>query len=125
MVAAVIAGYGLPVEATLATYRQTNPTAGPGNLLASIQSDWYWRIPAIRLAKAYASHGMLTHMYEFAWRSPQFQNRLGACHAIEIPFVFDTLGHATDPLLGPAPPQSLAGLTHAVRHHRGPRLARL
>ena len=30
-------------------------------------------------------------MYEFAWRSPQFGGRLGACHALEIPFVFDTL----------------------------------
>lgn len=114
MLATVIAGYGLPVEATLATYRLANPQASPGDLLAAIQSDWYWRIPAVRLAEAYSKRGMPTFMYEFAWPSPQFENRLGACHAIEIPFVFDTLGHGTEPLLGPAPPQPLADLMHAA-----------
>jgi para-nitrobenzyl esterase len=47
-------------------------------------------------------------MYEFAWRSPQMGGRLGAAQAVEIPFVFDTLGLGTEPLLGPNPPQSLA-----------------
>jgi hypothetical protein len=49
-------------------------------------------------------------MYEFAWRSPQFGGRLGAAHSVEIPFVFDTLGLGTEPLLGPDPPQSLVVL---------------
>ena len=51
-------------------------------------------------------------MYEFAWRSPQFGGRLGAAHAVEIPFVFDTLGLGTEPLLGRDPPQSLAAAMH-------------
>jgi len=33
--------------------------------------------------------------------------RLGAAHGMEIPFVFDTLGLGTEPLLGRDPPQSL------------------
>ena len=53
-------------------------------------------------------------MYEFAWRSPQFGGRLGAAHAVEIPFVFDTLGLGTEPLLGPDPPQLLATAMHAA-----------
>jgi para-nitrobenzyl esterase len=53
-------------------------------------------------------------MYEFAWRSPQFGGRLGAAHSVEIPFVFDTLGLGTQPLLGPDPPQSLATMMHAA-----------
>jgi carboxylesterase type B len=57
-------------------------------------------------------------MYEFAWRSPAFGGRLGACHALEIPFVFDTLDLGPDqivgPLLGPAPPQRLADTMHAA-----------
>jgi carboxylesterase type B len=52
-------------------------------------------------------------MYEFAWHSPQFGGRLGACHALEIGFVFDTLGCGTEPLLGPDPPQQLANAMHA------------
>ncbi len=55
-----------------------------------------------------------TYMYEFAWRSPQFGGRLGAGHSVEIPFVFDTLGLGTEPLLGPEPPQSLANMMHAA-----------
>jgi para-nitrobenzyl esterase len=53
-------------------------------------------------------------MYEFAWPSPQFGGRLGAAHAVEIPFVFDTLGLGTEPLLGPDPPQPLATAMHAA-----------
>ena len=53
-------------------------------------------------------------MYEFAWRSPQSGGRLGAAHSVEIPFVFDTLGLGTEPLLGPDPPQSLATAMHAA-----------
>ncbi|MFH8983643.1 carboxylesterase/lipase family protein [Streptomyces varsoviensis] len=46
-----------------------------------------------------------TWAYEFAWPSPQFDGRLGACHTLELPFVFDYRGDdLTGPrgLLGPA-----------------------
>jgi para-nitrobenzyl esterase len=114
--AAVVAAYGLPVEATLEAYRAAYPDASAGDLLAAIQTDWYWRIPAIRLADAHAKNAKTsaTYMYEFAWRSPQFTGLLGACHALEIAFVFDTLGGGTEPLLGAAPPQPLADTMHAA-----------
>jgi para-nitrobenzyl esterase len=112
--AGVVAAYGLPVEATLAAYRAAHPNASAGDLLAAIQTDWYWRIPAIRLADAHATSPAATYMYEFGWRSPQFNGRLGACHALEIAFVFDTLGHATEPLWGTDPPQQLADTMHAA-----------
>lgn len=112
--AGAIAAYGLPVEPTLAAYRAAHPNASPGDLLAAILTDWYWRIPALRLADARAKTAAATYMYEFAWRSPQFNGRLGACHGLEIPFVFDTLGSGTEPLWGPAPPQPLADTLHAA-----------
>ncbi|GIR37989.1 MAG: hypothetical protein CM15mP49_33740 [Actinomycetota bacterium] len=31
-------------------------------------------------------------MYEFDWKSKAFNGALGACHALEIPFTFGTLG---------------------------------
>jgi para-nitrobenzyl esterase len=56
-------------------------------------------------------------MYEFAWQSGAFGGRLGAVHALEIPFVFDSLD-ADLPLLGPLlgadPPQELADTMHAA-----------
>jgi para-nitrobenzyl esterase len=110
----VVAAYGLPVEETLRAYQAAHAGASAGDLLAAIQTDWYWRIPAIRLADAHAAKARTagTYMYEFAWRSPQFDGSLGACHAIEIPFAFDTLGCRTEPLLGTQPPQELANTMH-------------
>jgi len=110
--AGTVATYGLPVETTLAAYRAAHPNASAGDLLAAIQTDWCWRIPAIRLADAHAKSTASTYMYEFAWRSPQFNGLLGACHALEIAFVFDTLGNGTEPLLGTNPPQQLADTMH-------------
>lgn len=108
------AAYGLPHEG-LRAYRAAYPAASPGELFSAIQTDWYWRFPAARLADAHASTasaGTTTHMYEFAWRSPVAGGRLGAAHGLEMPFVFDTLGFRTEPMLGPEPPQSLADEMH-------------
>ncbi|HET8905997.1 MAG TPA: carboxylesterase family protein, partial [Ktedonobacterales bacterium] len=112
--AGAVAAYGLPVEATLAGYHSAHPGASPGDLLAALQGDWWCRIPAVRLADAHTKNGAATYMYDFAWRSPQFNGRLGACHALEIAFVFDTLGYSTEALLGPNPPQQLADTMHAA-----------
>jgi para-nitrobenzyl esterase len=112
--AGAIAAYGLPVDTTLTAYSAAHPGASAGDLLAAIQTDWCWRIPAIRLADAHAIGASSTYMYEFAWQSPQLNGRLGACHALEIPFVFDTLGNRTEPLWGADPPQALANTMHAA-----------
>jgi carboxylesterase type B len=114
VLAGAVAAYGLPVEATMATYRAAHPGAGPGELLSAIQGDWCFRIPTLRLADAHATSPAATYMYEFAWRSPQFGGRLGACHGLEIPFVFGTLPDGADPLLGTNPPRQLADAMHAA-----------
>jgi carboxylesterase type B len=110
--AGITAAYGLPAEG-LSAYRAAHPGASVGDLFSTIQTDWYWRVPAVRLADAHASNASAaTYMYEFAWRSPQMGGRLGAAHSVEIPFVFDTLGLGTEPMLGRNPPQSLADAMH-------------
>ena len=110
-----LAMYGVTAGDALHAYRQRYPEAGPGDLLAAVQTDWWMRIPAIRLAEAHAvaNADSRTYMYEFAWSSPG----LGAVHALEIPFVFDTA--TTDvplfgPMLGEDPPQELARTMHAA-----------
>ena len=80
-------------------------------------TDWWMRIPAIRLADAHATTTSATHMCEFGWPSPQFGGRLGAVHGLEIPFIFDTLDQISPlfgPLLGADPPQHLADTMHAA-----------
>ncbi len=81
--------------------------------MVAVATDWFFRLPALRLAEARAAGPGSTHVYEFAWPSPQFAGRLGACHALEIPFVFDTLGApGSDAMSGPGAPQDLADVVH-------------
>jgi para-nitrobenzyl esterase len=106
------AAYRLPADA-VEIYRSSRPDATPGDLLAAISTDWFFRIPAIRLAEAHAKGTGGTYMYEFAWRSPLFRGKLGACHALEIGFAFDTLdASGAEKLTGPNPPQTLADAMH-------------
>jgi para-nitrobenzyl esterase len=110
-----VAAYGLPVSETIATYRSIRPDASAGELYSSIVTDWFFRIPAIRLAEAHTKGSGATYMYEFAWKSPKFDGKLGACHALEIPFVFDTLDkEGYEELMGSEPPQQLANAMHAA-----------
>jgi para-nitrobenzyl esterase len=115
ILAGAVSAYGLPVSETIATYRAIRPGDSPGELLAAIVTDWFYRIPAIRLAEAHTRGSGATYMYEFAWRSPKFDGKLGACHAMEIPFVFDTLDKGGyEEMMGTEPPQQLADAMHAA-----------
>jgi para-nitrobenzyl esterase len=104
---------GLDVEQALPVYRASRPQATPGDLLGALITDWFFRIPAIRLAEAHTKNGGSAYMYEFAWRSPLFDGRFGAAHAVEIGFVFGNLGvKGAMTLAGTEPPQRLSDVMH-------------
>jgi len=71
-------------------YRKDAPDAAPADHFAAFETDRVFRVPAVRLADAQAQHAPV-YGYEFAWPSPAKRGALGACHAIELPFVFGTL----------------------------------
>ncbi len=73
-----------------ASYVDAHPTATPWQRLLELRTDWGFRVPAIQLLEAQAAHSAHTYRYEFAWSSPAMGGMLGACHALELPFVFDT-----------------------------------
>ncbi len=115
VLADTVATYGLAVDSALASYRDAHSGASDGELFAAILSDSYVGVPVLRLVDAHATRSTAaTFAYEFAWQPPQYDERLGACHGLDVPFVFDTLGDATDPLAGPNPPQQLAETVHAA-----------
>ena len=87
--------FGLDAE-KLAVYQRLLSEDPQGEVFSQIAGDWFFRIPAIRLAEARQGAKAGTYLYEFRWRSPMFEGRLGSCHAIELPFVFDTLGVTTE-----------------------------
>lgn len=98
-------------NATARTYRANRPDATPGELLGALATDLLLRVPLNRLADARAGAPGSTYVYEFGWPSPV--QRLGACHALELGFVFDTLAHPdTMALTGPDAPQELADAMH-------------
>jgi para-nitrobenzyl esterase len=100
-------------RAVLEDYRAARPDAAAGAVYADATTDLVFRWPARRFA---AAHRGATHVYEFEWRSNAAGGELGACHAVELPFVFDTLASCTgaDGLAGDAPPQDLADRVHRL-----------
>jgi para-nitrobenzyl esterase len=68
----------------------------PGRRWEAFQSDRIFHHPAHRLAAVQSGQSRKTFAYQFAWSPPGPARRLGACHGIEIPFVFGTL---SDPVL--------------------------
>jgi para-nitrobenzyl esterase len=94
-------------------YRANRPDASPGDLFAALLTDRFFRLPALAVADARAAGPAPTHVYEFAWKSTV--HGLGACHSLEIPFVFDNLmAQGAEQALGSTPPAALAERMHAA-----------
>jgi para-nitrobenzyl esterase len=104
----------------VAVYREDLPGLDAADLFSAIQSDWSFGVPVDRLLDGHSgshtdSARGRTFAYEFGWRPATFDGRVGACHTLEIPFVFDTLD---DPwgreIRGEDAPQDLAEDMHAA-----------
>ncbi len=52
-------------------------------------NELLFRLPAIRQGQAHAAHGNVVYMYY--WAYPSALPRLGACHAVELAYVFGNL----------------------------------
>jgi para-nitrobenzyl esterase len=115
-VCASIGGRHPQPESLVAAYRACRPGASSGELFSAIMTDWMFLIPTVRLAEAHAPHLGGTYLYEFAWPSPACGGMLGACHGLELGFVFDTLDTpgliGTQGLVGEDPPVELAKRLH-------------
>ena len=101
-------------------YRSARPSATTAQLRVALLGDAMFGAGTRRFADAHAQAGPArTFVYEFTWRSAALDGRLGACHLMELPFVFDQAGlpalHGPGALLGPQPPPGdLAARVHAT-----------
>jgi para-nitrobenzyl esterase len=100
-------------------YRARFPDGSPGELATRLTTDAF--VAGSRLlADAHAARpGTRTFAYEFAWGSDAFDGGLGACHCVELPFVFDRTHlaelHGPRGLLGERTSAAdLAARTHSV-----------
>lgn len=65
------------------------------DILDAVVTDTRFRIPSIRLAQGQCAAGGKAWMYLFTHESPARRGALGACHSVEMPFVFGTLDAPT------------------------------
>ncbi len=108
--------FGNEAQQALAMYTEARADTSPELAWIDIMSDMVFRIPAIRLAEGQVRQGAPVWMYRFDWESPAFGGILGAAHAVEIPFVWNTLDtELARRFTGDSPTrQPLADLMHAT-----------
>jgi para-nitrobenzyl esterase len=75
----------------VAGYAASRPDADHATRWTAIETDRVFRIPAIRLAEAQLGVSPNVYSYLFSWPSAAFGGVLGACHGIDVAFVFDAL----------------------------------
>ena len=83
--------FGDEAKPALAMYTQARADQSKDAAWIDIMSDLVFRMPAIRLAEGQVRQGAPVWMYRFDWESPAFGGVLGAAHAMDIPFVWNTL----------------------------------
>ncbi|MDN3059746.1 carboxylesterase family protein [Streptomyces sp. SRF1] len=100
-------------DALLDAYAAELPDHSRHEQFTQAITDLTFRWPARQFA---AAHRGNTHVFEFDWRSPALNGRLGAAHGIDLAFTFDTLAVATGTkgMLGENPPQDLADHMHGL-----------
>ncbi len=106
----------------------------PRALMIAAGSDGIFRWPSLQLAAAQAAQGEAAYVYLFEWESPAFGAVLGACHALELPFVFGVVHVPAVQMFTGAGPEAaalstqmqrawLAFARHGESEPRGPRVA--
>jgi len=88
--------FGENARAILDTYRKSRPSASAADLYIAITSARMIGLGAITIAeRKYAQRGAPVYMYIFVHESdmivPGTQHKLGAAHALEIPFKFNNI----------------------------------
>ncbi len=88
--------FGERAAEAITCYEQDRAAAGlataPFDIWAAIATDRMFRLPAIRTAECHRHHTESVWMYRFDRPSPAHGGRLGACHSLDIPFVWGTYG---------------------------------
>ena len=71
--------------------REGKYSTDPKEIMMALITDVAFRISTIRLLEAQNLHQPNTYNYMFTWQTPALDGILGACHALELPFVFGNL----------------------------------
>ncbi|SIQ41412.1 para-nitrobenzyl esterase [Rhizobium sp. RU35A] len=78
--------FGEGAGQALAAARARRAPSRPGAILADLRADESFSAPSAAFADAQARHGARSYMYQFDWQAPLAD--LGACHCLDLPFLF-------------------------------------
>jgi para-nitrobenzyl esterase len=78
----------------------------------AMETDYRYTVPAVSLAEHQGRYAR-TWVYRCSWPTPVEGGQLGACHGVEVPYVFGTYEHASA-LVGDAPPEALGSAMHGA-----------
>lgn len=81
---------GIDVAAALEVYRARLGGGSAADVATALSTDQVFRAPAARLLERQGAHARVWS-YLFTQASTAHGGFLGSCHALELPFVFDTL----------------------------------
>jgi para-nitrobenzyl esterase len=91
-------------KALVAAYHQARAKRGepttPTEIYTAIFGDFMCRIPGLVLTEAQHANKQAAYSYLFTWKSPAMGGVFGACHGLEIGFVF---GNYDDMFCGSGP----------------------
>jgi para-nitrobenzyl esterase len=85
--AAAEAWFGAAGGDCLAELARIWPHATPYTLLVHLATDYIFLQGTVAFAEARAKYARPAYLYRFDWQSPT--PRIGACHCIELPFLFN------------------------------------
>jgi para-nitrobenzyl esterase len=106
--------FGTAAAEVVSVYRDARPGGSLTDIFVAMATDLVFRVPAIRLLERQSAVTADCWSYLFTMRSTSFGGGLGACHVLEIPFVFDNLDRPGVSLFTGDPPgaQDLATSMH-------------
>jgi para-nitrobenzyl esterase len=105
--------FGAAAEPAMAEYRERARLPGPAGLLGELMGDASFGSGLFDFAARLNDLGRPAHVFRFDWMAPD--NRFGACHCIELPFMFDTLPAWNAPMLAGGDPQDMRALADTMR----------
>jgi len=115
IVARITEVFGTRASEALEAYRDERPGDSNADVWTAVATDAVFRIPAIRLLERQGAVNNDCWSYLFTMRSTAFGGALGACHALDVPFVFDNLDRPGVNLFTGDPPGA-AELAQAMHH---------
>jgi para-nitrobenzyl esterase len=78
------------IETYRAVRAKRHASVTPPELYDAIESDRVFRMSSVRLAEVLRDRGQCAYNYLFNWKSPLMNGAFGACHALDLGFLWGT-----------------------------------